>query len=235
MLIPGSERRRQKKLDLWDRFHVADGLIFTLARLTVACGIIAVVLNVGVTVGSSLVNVYNGLGRSVNVSIGEHSIALAPFSHTRLTLGDEENYVVKTMTDDGRLIEQFDVNVPLGSDKNVYNIAAASTLVEWDAVYGSARSASDRMIGPQRWTTTTDSRSGSASPTAPSPRATQAPTASAIPAEAPGTTRAASTPASAAIRSPDRASSSSMDAHEAFASDAAAHTEGAIRDPPRSV
>ncbi len=51
LLVPGSERPRQRKFDLWDRFHVADGLIFTLARLTVACGIIAVVLNVGVTVG----------------------------------------------------------------------------------------------------------------------------------------------------------------------------------------
>ena len=47
MLVPGSERPRKTKLDLWDRFHVADGLVATLARLTVATGIIAAVLSVG--------------------------------------------------------------------------------------------------------------------------------------------------------------------------------------------
>ena len=53
-----------------------------------------------------------------------------------------------------------------------------------------------------------------------------APTASAIPADAPGTTRAASAPHSAAIRAPAASSSSSIDAHVAFASAAAAHTAG---------
>ena len=33
VLLPGSERPRQKKLDLWDRFHVADGWVATFARL----------------------------------------------------------------------------------------------------------------------------------------------------------------------------------------------------------
>ena len=47
VLVPGNERPRKTKLDLWDRFHVADGLVPTLARLTVACGIIAAVLSVG--------------------------------------------------------------------------------------------------------------------------------------------------------------------------------------------
>ena len=63
VLVPGSERPRKTKLDLWDRFHVADGVVPTLAQLTVACGIIAAVLSVGQTVGTTLVNIYNGLGR----------------------------------------------------------------------------------------------------------------------------------------------------------------------------
>jgi Zn-dependent protease with chaperone function len=154
LLVPGSERPRQRRLDLWDRFHVADGLVFTLARLTVACGIIAVVLNVGVRVGASLVNVYNGLGRPVTVTIGRDSVALAPFSHAALTLGDEEHYNVKATTGDGDLIEQFDVEIPLGSAKSVYNVAAATSLVEWVAVYGAAQPSRERMVGPTRWTTT---------------------------------------------------------------------------------
>jgi hypothetical protein len=76
---------------------------------------------------------------------------------------------------------------------------------------------------------------GSASIAAPSPRAMHAPTASAIPADAPGTTRAASAPLNAAIRVPAAASNSSIAAHVALASAAAAQAPGPSTDPPRSV
>ena len=63
----------------------------------------------------------------------------------------------------------------------------------------------------------------------------QAATASAIPADAPGTTRAASLPHNDAIRAPDVASSSSIAAQVALASSAAAHADAPSTDPPRSV
>jgi Zn-dependent protease with chaperone function len=153
VLVPGSERPRKTKLDLWDRFHVADGLVPTLARLTVACGIIAAVLSVGTTVGATLVNIYNGLGRPVNVSIGETSVRVPAFSHAKLTVGNDEDYPVRAVTDSGELIEQFDATIPVGSDESVYNVAGASMLVEWTQVYGSAGEVPERMVGPQRWTT----------------------------------------------------------------------------------
>src|SRR5262245_32741727 len=137
VLVPGSERPRKTKLDLWDRFHVADGLVATLARLTVACGIIAAVLSVGTVVGTTLVNIYNGLGRTVTVSIGESSVQVPPFSHTTLEIGNDEDYPVKTVTDRGEVIEQFDASIPVGSDESIYNVAGASMLVEWTATYGS--------------------------------------------------------------------------------------------------
>ena len=62
-----------------------------------------------------------------------------------------------------------------------------------------------------------------------------APTLSAIPADAPGTTRAAGAPHSAATRAPVAASSSPSAAQEPFAAAAAAHTDGESTDPPRSV
>jgi hypothetical protein len=154
LLVPGSERPRQKKLDLWDRFHVADGLVPTLARLTVACGIIAAVLSVGTTVGVTLVNVYNGLGRPVTVSIGEDSLRLAPFSHAKMSLTDLDHYAVKAVTDNNELIEQFDVDIPFGSSKSIYNVGSASALVEWTATYGNATAdAREHVVGPVRWTT----------------------------------------------------------------------------------
>jgi Zn-dependent protease with chaperone function len=153
VLVAGSERPRKTKLDLWDRFHVADGLVPTLARLTVACGIIAAVLSVGTTVGATLVNIYNGLGRPVNVSIGETFVRVPAFSHAKLSVGNDEDYPVRAVTDSGELIEQFDARIPVGSDESVYNVAGASMLVEWTQVYGSAGEVPERMVGPQRWTT----------------------------------------------------------------------------------
>ncbi|WP_217705437.1 M48 family metallopeptidase [Peristeroidobacter soli] len=154
VFVPGhNERPRQKKLDLWDRFHVADGLLPTLARLTVACGIIAAVLSVGTTVGSTIVNIYNGLGRTVTVDVGGTSTRLTPFSHAKLTVSDREQYAIKTTAEGGQLIEQFQVEIPYGSHQSVYNIGGASLLVEWTATYGSVRAPQERVVGPVRWTT----------------------------------------------------------------------------------
>src|SRR4029453_6685035 len=41
VLLPGSERPRKTKLDLWDRFHVADGVVAALARPPARGGLIA--------------------------------------------------------------------------------------------------------------------------------------------------------------------------------------------------
>lgn len=153
VLVPGGERPRKTKLDLWDRFHVADGLVATLARLTVACGIIAAVLSVGTTVGATFVNIYNGLGRQVTVSIGEASTRIPAFSHAKLTVGNDEEYAVRTVTEYGELVEQFNAQIPIGSDESIYNVAGASMLVEWTAAYGQFKEKPERMIGAQRWTT----------------------------------------------------------------------------------
>jgi hypothetical protein len=88
---------------------------------------------------------------------------------------------------------------------------------------------------PRCISTTAPFPSGSASDVGPSPRAMQAAIESAIPADAPGTTRAASLPHSEAISRPEESSSSSIAAHVEFASAAAAHAEGPRTDPPRSV
>jgi Zn-dependent protease with chaperone function len=154
VLVPGGERPRKQKLDLWDRFHIADGWWATLARLTVACGIIAAVLSVGNTVGSTLVNVYNGLGRAVTVSIGNESLHLEPFSHAQLMPGDRKSYVVKATVAGDRPIEQFEVEIPAGSHRSIYNVGGASALVEWTATYGKGFEANDRVLGPVRWTST---------------------------------------------------------------------------------
>ena len=49
-LLPGAERKRQKKLDWWDRFHTADGAVATVAKLAVAATIVGGVMVIGATV-----------------------------------------------------------------------------------------------------------------------------------------------------------------------------------------
>ena len=73
----------------------------------------------------------------MTVSIGEHSIGVPAFSHAKLTIGNDENYPVRTVTERGELIEQFDAEIPVGSDESIYNVAGASMLVQWTATYGS--------------------------------------------------------------------------------------------------
>lgn len=155
LLVPGNERARQKKLDLWDRFHAADGLMPTLARLAVACGIVAAVVSVGSAVGEATINIYNGLGLPVSVAVGSESASLAPFSTATIGLPREEHYTVSTSTQQNQLIERFDVDLDNSYAHYIYNVAGASPLIEWTAVYGSAQARADRKLGAPRWTTTT--------------------------------------------------------------------------------
>jgi len=58
------------------------------------------------------------------------------------------------MTERGDVIEQFDAEIPVGSNESIYNVAGASMLVQWTATYGTVAAVPERMIGPVRWTTT---------------------------------------------------------------------------------
>jgi Zn-dependent protease with chaperone function len=49
-LPQGAERKRQKKLDWWDRFHTADGAVATIAKLAVAATIVGGVMLLGASV-----------------------------------------------------------------------------------------------------------------------------------------------------------------------------------------
>jgi Zn-dependent protease with chaperone function len=49
-LLPGAERKRQKKLDWWDRFHTADGAVATVAKVLVAATIVGSVMLLGANV-----------------------------------------------------------------------------------------------------------------------------------------------------------------------------------------
>jgi hypothetical protein len=165
-LLPGKERPRQKKLDWWDRFQVADGVIATVARSAVAVGIVGSVIAVGGAVGSATVTIYNGLGTQVSVSIAEQEYALAPHGHREVTIPSNGNLQVRTLSRAKQVIEEFEESLGGANANYVYNVASAAPLVEWTAVYtpeGGAAPNNDpnnhdgpkeRTLGTPRWLTT---------------------------------------------------------------------------------
>ncbi len=153
-LMLGAERPRQKKLDLWDRFYAADGLVPTIARLAVACGIVGATLTVAGSVADSTLHIYNGLARPVLVEVGGESVRLSPFANGTVTVPQGDEFTIVAQTLDHELIETFDANIERSFVHYVYNVAGASPLVEWTATYGDAAEVSDRRLGAPRWTTT---------------------------------------------------------------------------------
>lgn len=150
-LTPGEERQLQTKLGWWARFQNADGMIPAAARFAAALAIVGAVLGFGTSMGRADLRVYNGLARPVQIVIGEEIKGVAPHSIVDFSLTPDQPYKVVAQTVEGWVIESFDV-VPEG--KSVYNVASASPLVEWTAVYGGGSRRPDRMLGAPRWSAT---------------------------------------------------------------------------------
>lgn len=149
--IFGDERPRKKRLSLWDRFQLAEGIGPATLRFSVASAILvpALVLSMN-PAGSAELVIYNGLSQPMVVHANEQEVVLAAESHQRI---DVEPGVVEvtTRTTDGDLVETFGEEIRSGSDQAVYNVASAGFLVRWYAVYGSRGEREPNMIGPVRW------------------------------------------------------------------------------------
>ena len=153
VLVPGQEYRPNTRLDWWSRFQTANGLFPAIARLVVAGGIIGAVLAFGESVGSTTVTILNGLERIVIVDVGEQHLQLNPHGFRTLTMPENASYRITTRASDGTTIESFEVDVDRNFSTYVYNIAGASPLVEWTAVYGNASPEPSRALGAPRWST----------------------------------------------------------------------------------
>ena len=154
-LIPGQERERQKKLDFWDRFQLAEGIIPGAARLGVAAAVLggAFLLGGSVALDRSMI-VHNGLGTAVAVEIGDQNVSLRSHGHVAVDLEDVESVHIRTQTAAGALVEELDADVSNTQAQYVYNVAGAAPLAEWTAVYGGSYEPPPRMLGAPRITTT---------------------------------------------------------------------------------
>ena len=153
-LVTGKERELEATLNWWERFQIADGKVATVARVAVAASIVAGVLGFGGTVGSSSITVYNGLAIPVVVDIAGEKFTVAPLGTHTLPIPKSGVYPIATHTRAGTEIERFRGEIPGTFGKYVYNVGAASPLVEWTAIYGNTEPEPDRMLGAPRWTET---------------------------------------------------------------------------------
>jgi Zn-dependent protease with chaperone function len=153
-LLSGQERKRQEKLGPWDSFMTADGMIASIARLLVAGGIVGAVLGFsGMAATMSTVSIYNGLNRNVNVRVGTQDVNVPAFNAREIEIELTEHSTVVAKTTDNQAIENFTPELQGHSQHYIYNVAGASPLVEWAAVYGSDAKQEPRFIGAARWST----------------------------------------------------------------------------------
>ena len=156
-LLPGTERKGRTKLSHWARFRTGSGTFYGLARGAVALAIIGTVLGAGWSAQLTTLVVHNGLDRMVRVHLYKAVVTLAPFASTSLRIAPYGSYPILIETDDGKQIEatSFDLNTVAGA--LVYNIAGASPLYEWTAIYGPAHEPPPNRIGaPLRYPSNAD-------------------------------------------------------------------------------
>jgi len=147
----GKERPLQRELDLWSKFHAADGWLPGAARLAVAGMILAGLVGMSSVMGTARLTVFNGLGREVIARIGTHTVKLRSGGQETLSIPVGETLEVSAETREGTLIETFSEKPSIYDGQYVYNIAGASPLVEWTAVYGPAQPLPERVLGAPRW------------------------------------------------------------------------------------
>lgn len=154
VLLPGQERKLQTKLGWWDRFQTADGWVASVVRATAAAAIVIGVLVFGMHTGVATVSLYNGLAIPVRVTIDGNSVALEPLQSASMDVAPGTAHTVVTHSADGQLIESFDSERMTGRSHFTYNVAGATPMVEWSAVYGGATADPERQLGAQRWAAT---------------------------------------------------------------------------------
>ena len=153
--VRGTERKLQTRLDWWSRFTLADGKGPAIMRFAAAASIVGGVIWLGTIAGNATVMVCNGLTIPVNIQLEKSEFTIGPQQHKSISAGSTRSGSIRTTTKDGKLIEEFDVDMSLAYATYVYNVAGAAAMTEWEVGYGNARPGPPQDLGAPRWKTTT--------------------------------------------------------------------------------
>ena len=112
-LARGQERSRQRRLDWWDRFQTADGIVPSLARFLVAGAVLAGVLGFAHATTTSELKLVNRLPERVLVEVEGQSVWLEPFEKRELRV--QERRVQVTSRRQGReVVDTFEADTERG-------------------------------------------------------------------------------------------------------------------------
>ncbi|GAB5399429.1 MAG: hypothetical protein Aureis2KO_10140 [Aureisphaera sp.] len=150
--IPGTERKIQRKLKLWDRFMIGEGLFGSAAKFGVSALLVFGALGLGsFTTGTDLY-LYNGLSIPVLVTVDDgREIELPSSDYKKIAADNGETYRFVSKTKEGALIEEFDGEISNPKYKYIYNIASSGAFVKYDVFYGYDGNSQDLNLGTHNW------------------------------------------------------------------------------------
>ncbi|MDC8004119.1 M48 family metallopeptidase [Aureisphaera galaxeae] len=149
---PGTERKIQRKLKLWDRFIIGEGLFGSAAKFGVSALLVFGALGLGSFTTGTEMYLYNGLSIPVIVTIdGDKELELPPNDHTKIAVDNGETYRFVATTEDGTVIEEFEGDVSNPKYKYIYNVAQAGAFLEYKVFYGYDGTSNDRKLGTKSW------------------------------------------------------------------------------------
>ncbi|WP_405207623.1 M48 family metallopeptidase [Aquimarina sp. LLG6339-5] len=154
LLVPGTERPIQRKLKLWDRFMMGEGIFGATAKFAISSVLIGGALFLGSFSQSTNLTIYNGLETDVTVAInGQKRVKIPAKNNESISIDYNTDYNIVTNRFDGSNIEKFNETSGSPGQEYVYNIANAGVFFEYTAYYGSGNSyiPKQRNIGAKRW------------------------------------------------------------------------------------
>lgn len=158
-LLPGQERKPNVKLNLWDKFISANGIVPGVMKFLVAASIVGAsvgaTLFVSDTITESDVRIYNGFSKEVTVEINGSSIAIAPHDYEDASFSIDENALsVKSyFSSNERVLDDFQPEIEAELGQYVYNISGAAVLHNYDVYYSATSNIApkDIFIDNQKW------------------------------------------------------------------------------------
>ena len=151
-MCPGQKREKPNRNH--GIFGASDGLsgyLETVTKAVAAACVIGAVVWVGQITGHATVNVYNALGRSIRVTLGQSATDVPPFGHRLVDVGDAKFIHVVAIAKDGTVIDELDATLSGRGAHDVYNVAKAGVLVLWTASYGNAAKVPPQVLGSPHW------------------------------------------------------------------------------------
>ncbi len=151
LLLPGTERSIQRKLNFRDRFFQGNGIIASSAKFGVSGAILLGALFLGSYSQKSSLFIFNGLQTSVKVTVDGSTYTIDANTHEEVNINLDATYPIVARTLDGEHIESLETAFDDPSKKYIYNIANAGAFIQYPVFYGYEGNATDEYLGTVKW------------------------------------------------------------------------------------